>query len=191
MVVVLEGGREIEVQILINQVKKGNQHAFRLIVEQYQGYIFKVAFGILRNEKDAEDAAQDIFLKIYLSLPKYEHQGFKTWITRIATNHSIDMKRKAFRQREESSDTVYQDFQVPTNESVEKQFFQEEKLDLIRSRLDELPEGYRDVVFDFYIEEKSYQEIAENYGVQIKTIEMKLYRARKWMKEKWKEDDFL
>ncbi|GAA0328851.1 RNA polymerase sigma factor [Bacillus carboniphilus] len=187
----LEGGRKIDIQPLINQVKLGNSHAFRLIVEQYQGYIFKVAYGILRNEQDAEDAAQDIFLKIYLSLPQYEHQGFKTWITRIATNHAIDMKRKAFRKREESSNSVYEDYQVPTNQSVENQYFKEAKLDLIRSRLNELPAGYRGVVFGFYIKEKSYQELAEEHEAQVKTIEMKLYRARKWMKENWEEDDFI
>ena len=186
-----KGGRDIEIQALINQVKKGNQHAFRLIVEQYQGYIFQVAYGILRNEKDAEDAAQEIFMKIYLSLPKYEDQGFKTWITRLATNHAIDMKRKAFRKREESSDSVYEDFQVPRNDSVEKEYFKEEKIKVIRSRLNELPTGYRDVVYGFYIKEKSYQELAEEQEAQVKTIEMKLYRARKWMKENWKEDDFI
>ncbi|SNX70930.1 RNA polymerase sigma factor (sigma-70 family) [Bacillus oleivorans] len=187
----VKGGRDIEVQSLINQVKKGNQHAFRLIVEHFQGYIFHVAYGILRNEKDAEDAAQDIFLKIFLSLPQYENQGFKTWITRIATNHAIDMKRKAYRKREEASISVYDDYQAPSNESVEKVFFREEHLALIRSRLDEIPASYRDVVYGFYILEKSYQELADGLNVQTKTIEMKLYRARKWMKENWKEDDFV
>ena len=63
---------------------------------------FTTVYGVLRNEKDAEDAAQEVFLKIYTSLPQYEKQGFKTWISRIAVNHAIDMKRRQVRGKRTS-----------------------------------------------------------------------------------------
>ena len=58
------------------------------------------AMQIVRNEKDAEDVTQEVFVKIYYALPKYKKQGFKTWITRIAMNHSIDLTRKQQRKQE-------------------------------------------------------------------------------------------
>ncbi len=61
---------------------------------------------------------------------------------------------------------------------------------LIQQRLDELPSTYKQVVEGFYIEEKTYKELAKQYDVQVKTIEMRLYRARQWMKKHWKEDEF-
>ncbi len=84
------GEKGLNDAVLIEKVKNGNDHAFRLLVEKYRNLIFHIVYGILRNEKDAEDAAQEVFIKIYTSLPQYEKQGFKTWISRIAVNHAID-----------------------------------------------------------------------------------------------------
>jgi RNA polymerase sigma factor (sigma-70 family) len=53
-----------------------------------------------------------------------------------------------------------------------------------------MPPNYRDVIYAYYITEKSYKQIADEQQVEVKTIEMKLYRARNWMKKHWKEDDF-
>jgi len=74
----LKGGREVLDDGLIEKIKSGNDHAFRLLVEKYRNHVFHTVYGVLRNEKDAEDAAQEVFMKIYTSLPQYEKQGFKT-----------------------------------------------------------------------------------------------------------------
>lgn len=177
---------------LIEKVRNGNDHAFRLLIEKYQSHIYKSVYAVLRNQKDAEDAVQEVFLKIYTSLPSYEDQGFKTWITRIAVNHAIDMKRKKVRRREES----LIDFDQPTEEetfrmdNTEQLVVASEMRQYVRSRLSELPETYRDIIIGFYIMEKTYKQLAEEQQVQVKTIETKLYRARQWMKKHWKESDF-
>src|SRR5690606_42132445 len=89
----LKGGREDLDEALIEKIKQGNDHAFRILVEKYRKHVFHTVYGVLRNEKGAEDAAQEVFLKFYTSLPQYEKQGFKTWITSIAVNSSFDLKR--------------------------------------------------------------------------------------------------
>jgi RNA polymerase sigma factor (sigma-70 family) len=61
---------------------------------------------------------------------------------------------------------------------------------LVREKLECIPENYREVIYGFYIAEKSYQQLAQEQNVQVKTIETKLYRARQWMKTHWKEGDF-
>ncbi|RDW18983.1 RNA polymerase sigma factor [Oceanobacillus chungangensis] len=178
-------------ETLIEKAKNGNEHAFRLLVEKYRTHIFKSVYPVLRNQKDAEDAAQEVFLKIYTSLHKYENKGFKTWITRIAVNHAIDIMRKQKRRREESlSDIETTEQEASRIESTEQLVIAKERRQYIRSRIKELPESYREVIIGFYIMEKSYQQLAEEQQVQVKTIETKLFRARKWMKKHWKENDF-
>ncbi|WP_238985093.1 sigma-70 family RNA polymerase sigma factor [Bacillus kwashiorkori] len=155
----------------------------------FKNDVFRLVYGVLRNQKDAEDAAQEVFLKIFTSLPKYENQGFKTWISRIAINHAIDIKRKQARMREEVSDTYLET--ASEERSVEETIIQEEKRRKIQERIRDLPENYRDVIYGYYILEKSYEQLANEQQVQVKTIETKLYRARVWIKKHWKEEEFL
>ena len=169
---------------------QGHDHAFRLLVEKYRNDVFRTVFAVLRDQKEAEDAAQEVFMKIYSALPKYENQGFKTWMIRIAVNHAIDVKRKQARRKEEASFAFDQDALATPRDSVEKEIIKLDERRLVRKRLDELPDNYRDVIYGFYIAEKSYQQMAEEQKVHVKTIETKLYRARNWMKKNWKEDDF-
>ncbi|WML60842.1 sigma-70 family RNA polymerase sigma factor [Neobacillus sp. PS2-9] len=176
--------------VIIEKVREGNEHAFRLLVEKYRNDVFRTVFAVLRDQKEAEDAAQEVFMKIYTSLSQYENQGFKTWMTRIAVNHAIDVKRKQARRREEVVDALEQKALGTPRDSVETEIIENDQRKLVRKRLDELPENYREVIYGFYIAEKSYQQMAEEQKVQVKTIETKLYRARSWMKKNWKEDDF-
>jgi RNA polymerase sigma factor (sigma-70 family) len=160
------------------------------LVEKYRNDVFRTIFAVLRDQKEAEDAAQEVFLKIFTSLPHYENQGFKTWMTRIAVNHAIDVKRKLVRRKEEAVESHEQQAIGTPKDNVEKELIETERQRLVRKKLNELPDNYRDVIYGFYIAEKSYQELADEQKVQVKTIETKLYRARLWMKKNWKEDDF-
>lgn len=160
------------------------------MVEKYRNDVFRTIFAVLRDQKEAEDAAQEVFLKIFTSLPHYENQGFKTWMTRIAVNHAIDVKRKLVRRKEEAVESHEQQAIGTPKDNVEKELIETERQRLVRKKLNELPDNYRDVIYGFYIAEKSYQELADEQKVQVKTIETKLYRARLWMKKNWKEDDF-
>ena len=169
---------------------EGNDHAFRLLVEKYRNDVFRTVFAVLRDQKEAEDAAQEVFMKVYTSLSRYENQGFKTWITRIAVNHAIDVKRKQARRREDVVDALDQQVLGSPKDSVEKVVIAEDQRRLVQKKLNEVPENYREVIYGFYIAEKSYQQMAKEQNVQVKTIETKLYRARNWMKRNWKEDDF-
>ncbi|MFT4414615.1 sigma-70 family RNA polymerase sigma factor [Fredinandcohnia humi] len=176
--------------MLIEKAKAGDEQAFRLLVERYKNALFKAIYPILRHEKDAEDATQEVFLKIYYALPQYNSQGLKTWMTRIAINHAIDSKRKKQRQQE----TVYEPEELTLHSASRDQvivpLLQKEQRELVKSRLEEMPSNYRDVIQAYYISEKSYKQIAEELEVEVKTVETKLYRARSWMKKHWREDDF-
>lgn len=171
----------------------GNADAFRSIIDSYQAYLYRVIFSVLRHPKDAEDAAQEAFVKILFSLPKYQGQGFKTWITRIAVNTAIDHKRRLGSRRERlvTMDTVADSDDVPLNEqasapeSVEDNLLRKERSRLIARYLNDISNNYRRVVVAFYMEEKSHLQIANEHGLAVKTVESKLYRARHWMKKHW------
>lgn len=178
-------------QALIEKVRTGDEHAFRVLVETYRNLVFHSVYAVLRNQKDAEDATQEVFLKVYLSLSHYENQGFKTWLTRIAVNHAIDMRRKAYRQREEAADDFQLDTNVCLEESVADKVARKELKRIVHRRIDELPENYRDVIYGFYIEDKTYDQLADEQNVKRETVATKLHRARLWMKKHWKESDFL
>jgi RNA polymerase sigma factor (sigma-70 family) len=189
----VERGESVLEQALVEKVRNGSDHAFRVLIEKYKHHVFRTIYGVLRNQKDAEDASQEVFVKIYTSLPQYENQGLKTWITRIAVNHAIDCKRKAARRKEETLEAPTQpqsELGRADLESVEAKFEEKQLRLLVRRRLGEMPENHRKVIYDYYIEEKSYKAMAEEQQVEVKTIETKLYRARLWMKKHWKEEDF-
>ena len=139
----------------------GSDHAFRLLVEEIdRNDVFRTVFAVLRDQKEAEDAAQEVFMKIYTSLSQYENQGFKTWMTRIAVNHAIDVKRKLARRKEEVAEAIEQQALGTPRDGVEKELIVNERQRLVRTRLECFPDNYRDVIYGFYIAEKSYQQLA-------------------------------
>ncbi len=187
-----ERGERLE-ESLIYRAKNGNEQAFRLLIETYKDYVFKSIYGVLRNQKDAEDASQEVWIKIYTSLQSYEGQGFKTWISRIAVRHAIDCKRKKARRSEELVDefAIGIDVNSERNHLVERSVLQKEQKQLVLKSLDQAPAAYRDVIEGYYIKGKTYQQLAQEQNVQVKTIETRLYRARLWIRKHWKEEDFL
>lgn len=159
-------------------------------MNKYQSYLYHVAFSVLRSSKDAEDVTQEALLKIYASLPQYQHQGFKTWITRITVNKAIDYKRSLERKREQLTDEPELLIPVNPTHTVEEEVLHNHRRRRIRECLEDMPDNYRDVVVAFYIEDKSYQEIAIEQGVTLKTVESKLYRAKQWIRKHWKEEEW-
>ncbi|GAF65520.1 putative RNA polymerase [Bacillus sp. TS-2] len=172
---------------LIQKAKEGDELAFRQIVQEHRAYVIAAIMPIIKNPKDAEELAQDVFVRVFYALPQYEARGFKTWITRIAVNMAIDERRKRIRRKEEELG----DWEGSTSPSdIEEHLIKKETKRLVHEKIGTVPVNYRKVLIAFYIEEKSYQEIAQEQQVEVKTIETKLYRARKWVKERWKEEEF-
>ncbi|WP_440898139.1 RNA polymerase sigma factor [Amphibacillus sp. Q70] len=170
-------------------MKTGQTQALRLLIERYKHHVFKIALSVVHNEKDAEDIAQETFIKMIDALPSYRSEGFKTWISRIALHKSIDFKRKQQRRREELS-TFEQDYQWVDQDNVEQEFLKNELQQKIKIALKYMPEKFRGVIQCYYMEDMSYKEIADQLDLTESNVKIRLYRARIWMKEHWKEEDF-
>nr|WP_281197270.1 RNA polymerase sigma factor [Paenibacillus glacialis] len=170
---------------------QGDATAFRFIVDQYSKHIFHTTYSVLRDVKDAEDVAQETFIQIYKSLSQYRSQGFKSWITRIAMNKAIDLKRKKTRRGEDKQYPVFDMELIPSDEEDPlNRTIRKEKKELFKQKLQTIPDNHRVVLTAFYLEEKNYEQIAQELEVKPKTVESKLYRAREWIRKKWKEEDW-
>ncbi len=179
----------IEDRDLLKRIVAGDRQAFHRLIEQYGNLVFQAVFAVLRHPKDAEDISQEAFLQIHASLSQYRGQGLKAWITRIAVNKAIDFKRRRARQREELTDAIDQmPIRSGGSSGVETQLLLRERLARIRERIKELPPNYGEVVIAFYLEEKSCRRIALEQGIELKSVESRLYRARQWMRSRWKEE---
>ncbi|WP_228409549.1 RNA polymerase sigma factor [Radiobacillus deserti] len=182
--------RTIHEERLIKKILAGNQQALRVLIETYKQHVFNITYSVLRDPQEAEDVAQETFIKMMNSLPSYQHQGFKTWLGKIALHKAIDYKRKKQRAKE---DLTYFDkeYALPTIDSTEDKVIHESLRKRVRTAIGEMPETLRLTVWYYYIEDLSYQEISKKLSIEETTVKMRLYRARKWMKDNWKEEDFL
>ncbi|MGY4758087.1 RNA polymerase sigma factor [Paenibacillus caseinilyticus] len=169
----------------------GDREAFRELVERYGTDLYKAVYSVLHSAGDAEDVTQEVLLKIYSSLPQYRHGGLKTWLTRIAVHKAIDYKRSKDRKREqltEEWEAIGEAARSPGS-PVEEKVLRRDRRERVRENLERLPGAYRDVVVAFYLEDKSYQQIADEQQVAVKTVESKLYRAKQYMRKAWREED--
>ncbi|MDO3409658.1 sigma-70 family RNA polymerase sigma factor [Saccharibacillus sp. CPCC 101409] len=177
---------------MIRRILRGDRDAFRELVDAYRQPVFRIAFSVLRSEKDAEDAAQEVFIQIHKSLPDYRSQGFKTWISRIALNKAIDFKRKQNRRREDLYDSEPALLQAPSGEEAPlTRILRQERAEEIKRRMMEMPGGHREVIEAFYFQGKNYEQISAELHVTVKTVESKLYRARMWIRQHWREEEWL
>lgn len=178
---------------LIKQVLSGDNNAFEKIVEQYKGYIFAIILKFTKDQKEAENIAQEVFLQIYISLPEYKFDNFKGWIGRIAVNKSIDWKRRKqakFKEQVMKNSIEVIDRQESNYQKTpEEMLIEKEKLKKVHKLCESIPQIYKNAIIKFYFEEKSYEEIAKDENTTVKTIASRLYRGRIMLREKWREED--
>ncbi|MBD0384357.1 RNA polymerase sigma factor [Paenibacillus sedimenti] len=189
-----EEEESIQEDTLVQRILAGDESAFRELVATYRQYLFQTIYAIVRHPKDAEDLTQDVWTRIYFSLPQYQMKGLKTWMTRIAVNRAIDFKRSASRKREEMTAEIEDPVQTIAthhHNDLEHEVVMNETARLVRTKLDQIPANYQDVLSAYYLDHQTYQDIADAQGVTVKTVESKLYRAKQWLRKNWKEEDFL
>jgi RNA polymerase sigma factor (sigma-70 family) len=176
-------------EIVISRVLAGNTEAFRIIVEKYQGLVFSICMSTLKNHHDAENAAQETFLKAYRFLHQYDGRSFKSWIGRIATSCAIDLYRKTKAKSQEIQFEEGLEIRDSLQVTVQDILIEKEDRERVGHLYKSLPDIYKSVVEKYYIEGMSYQSIALDEDISIKTVESRLYRAKKLLKERWNEDE--
>lgn len=179
--------------LLIKESIEGNEDSFSEIVNIYKNYVFAIILSFIKDYDEVENVAQEVFLQIYVSLPSYDNNNFKAWISRITSNKSIDwIRKKKSKFKEElleDSQTIIDIVGVDQKDNPEILLVEKENKETLFRTLNGLPDIYREVIEDFYFKEKSYEQIAKDKDVTVKTIASRLYRGKNMLKEKWREEN--
>ena len=174
----------------IKQVLKGDQNAYADIVNLYQHKLYQICYRMLGNKQEAEDIAQEAFVRAYINLHSYDQKRkFSTWLYRIATNLCIDRIRK-------KKPDYYLDAEVAGTDGLDmySQIAADEKLpedvvtqmelqERIQYEISQLPDKYRSVIVLKYIEELSLQEISEILDMPLGTVKTRIHRGREALRK--------
>ncbi len=170
----------------VNASIEGDQEAFAELVYTFQDAVYNLCYRLLGERTEAEDAAQEAFLKAYSHLRRYDtERPFKTWMLTIASNHCIDRLRKRRHIWLSIDDPLPATLALSSDEPQPEQVaLQNERSQRIQELLNELEADYRAAVVLRYWYDYSYAEIAEILETTESAIKSRLYRARQHLAEK-------
>lgn len=174
---------------IIDRVRKGETRLFDHLVRRHKDAVYGMAVRFVGRGPDAEDVAQEVFLKAFRSLAGFKGEAkFSTWLYRITFNLCADWLR---RSRGPGRKTVPIDDAREIGDGridLEAGLLDAEERQRVNRALDRLDERYRSVVVLQYYQKLAYEEIAAILEVPVKTVETRLYRARKLLREALAED---
>ncbi len=179
-------GRAEEREI-IRRAQAGDVEAYELLIRKHQQRVFAVVSGILRQREDVEDIAQQVFIKVFLSLKRFDlRSAFSTWLYKIAVNECFDYLRKK-KVRPLTYEADLSEEQVQRLESVERDpagapredaAARAETRQLVERLLDELPEAERLMLVLKEVEGLTVEEIGEVLSLNVNTVKVRMFRAR-------------
>jgi len=182
---------DLTVQRLIKQIKKGDQQAFAEIVELYQDRIFQLCYRMLGNRHEAEDVAQEAFVRAYMNIDRFDvDKKFSTWLFRIATNLTIDHLRKKRPDHYLDAEltgtdgvTLYSylaaDEKLPEDTLLENELQQ-----TVQKEIQSLPPKYRSAIILKYMQDLSLKEISEILELPIATVKTRIHRGREALRKR-------
>jgi RNA polymerase sigma-70 factor (ECF subfamily) len=166
--------------VWVRQAKEGDQTAFSQLVESYQSPVYNLAYRMLGNTVEAEDAAQETFIRAYRRLDTYDpSRKFSSWLLAIASHYCVDVLRRR-RMNYLSFDELppMVELSMPRTTQPEQVVVSQQQAGAVQQLLDTLPPSYRTPVILRYWYDMSYREIAEAMDVTESTIKTRLHRAR-------------
>ncbi len=173
-------------QQLISQVLNGDHQSYKVLVERYQHYIFTLAYRLTESREDAEEIAQDVFVKAFRSLADFKGGSkFSTWLYTISHNTSITLLRKK-KLKIISLDQEGTFFQVENQESDFKANQMEDKSrrEMVNNAIAMLSADDAQIITLFYKGDQSLDEIGQIIGIEPNAVKVRLFRARQRLKEK-------
>jgi RNA polymerase sigma-70 factor, ECF subfamily len=165
----------------VARARAGDEQAFRVLVETHRDRAFGLALRILRSHADAEDVAQEAFVRAWQALPRFRGEaGFGTWMYRIVARQSFDRLEQLKRRRER--ETVIEDAEETVIAGANDAVPDARRLERLMATLS-APQ--RAAVTLFYYEDHSVERVAETLGMPENTVKTHLSRARAMLREAW------
>lgn len=173
---------------IVKECLKGDKDAFSEIVARYKNLVFSRVFAVIGNYEDSRDLSQEIFVKIYRNLERYNpDHSFAAWIIRITVNHTIDYMRKNKISVVPIGDEEYNIHHVEL--SPEQEFLKREDREKLNSAIERLSDKYRIPLVMYYSQGMKYAEIGEILNISLSKVKNRIYRARKMLKIDLERDE--
>jgi RNA polymerase sigma-70 factor (ECF subfamily) len=172
---------------LIEQSRQGDEEAFGTLVQKYKTKVFNLAYSFMRDRETADDLAQEVFIKVYYALGKFQFKStFSTWLYRIAVNHIKDHLRKQGKERHVSIDDLGREPAQPEDEiqKLEKAQENADRKKLLHKALQSLPKKHQVILTLRDIQGHSYEEIGGILKLSPGTVDSRLHRARKMLRNR-------
>jgi RNA polymerase sigma-70 factor (ECF subfamily) len=167
-------------QTLVDRAKRGDQDGIRLLVDRYERRVIGLAWGLLGNRQDAEDVAQEAFLRAFRSIGSFRGQSaFRTWLFQIAINAARTYRRTREGRREDVKGGAMEFDTTPGPESLERALIARDR---VRRALATLPSDLREAVVLRDVNGLDYREIAQALGIPMGTVESRIFRGRARLK---------
>lgn len=172
--------RNLTEERLMQKISHNDAEAFQELLVRYEKRVFSLAWRLCLNQSEAEDLAQETFLKIWRSAKSWKPEAkLETWIYRILYNTFIDARRRIKETTEEPKENLYSQEDTPEQTLIKKQESQ-----TIADALKELPERQKEALVLCYYQGMKAKEAAEILSVSQSALEALLFRARQTLKDK-------
>ena len=166
---------------LIQECLSGNRDLFAELLKRYKNLVYSVILRMVNDREEANDLAQDVFIKVYKNLDKYYPEyKFSTWVIRIATNHVIDYRRK---KKQETVPIEEVEFSLSSEESPESAYIRREQKEELRKIVGDLPDMYKIPIMLYHEQGLSYQEISDIINEPLSKVKNRIFRGRRMLKD--------
>lgn len=163
----------------IQKVLLGDTNAFAVLVNRYKDMVFTLCLKMVNNREEAEELAQDSFIKAYRSLNQFKGESkYSTWLYKIAYYTCLDRLKKLKKEKQIVAINTYSNEQIASLQTDFEQLLERERRELVQECLQLLPAEERFLLTLYYLEEQSVKEIAQIIGTTEGNIKVKLFRSR-------------
>ncbi len=167
-------------QHYIEQALNGDTKAYAVLIDRYKHMVYTMAAQIVKNKEDAEEVAQDVFLKAFKALNSYKGDAkFSTWLYKIAYYRSLDYLKKRQRRISTTAIDVSREYSISALDGEMDRMEVQEKQQMVKKAIQKLPEDDGVLITLHYYEELSLKEISEVMGHSPNALKVRLHRARK------------
>ena len=178
-----EGTGRADELAAIGEVLRGNTDAFRLIVDRYKGLVLRLALSFLGNREEAEEAAQEIFLRAFRSLHRFSlDKKLLPWLYSIAVNH-LRSAYGRLRRREDHVASVEIELAAGGESDPQRLVLDEMERSALRQAVDSLPATLREVIVLYYYEELRVETIGAVLNIGVENVKSRLFRGRQKLRE--------
>jgi RNA polymerase sigma factor (sigma-70 family) len=168
--------------LLIDRIVAGEETLYATLVDKYKNYAYTIALKVVENKAEAEEIAQDGFVKAFHYLKKFNRNAkFSTWLYRIVFNTAISYKRKSKQQFQSIENSI-----IEYSERADNEIEKDDKRIFLDQAMKKLSEADRIAVQLYYLKEYSLEETAEMLNQNINTLKVRVHRARQRLADELK-----